>query len=341
MKKFLAILCAAVMAAGLALGITACNKTEEGKYSVYAPDGAPALALAQLCTEEQSEFAINVVKASTITTYVTGEELKADFAIVPVNAAVKTLGSGEKYKMLGTVTHGNLFLLKKASGVEITTENLSTLVGKTVGVINLANVPGLMLKVILQQNNIPFNQLTEGNEVATDKVNLKNISDEEAKTAINPTNAECDYFVVPEPAATTKINATGGKLSKAASLQTLYGGENGYPQAVAVAKTSVIENNSKAVETFINKLKDNQTWINNSETSAETIVNAIQSKLTADLSPTFTAANLNATVIANCGIRFTSNADGKQDVLNILTKLNAVSKNAWGTPADAFFYGVN
>lgn len=328
------------MAVGLALGITACSKAEVGKYKVYAPDGAPALALAKLCTDEQSEFAINVVKASTITTYVTGEELKADFAIVPVNAAVKTLGSGEKYKMLGTVTHGNLFLLKKASGVEITTENLSSLVGKTVGVINLANVPGLMLKVILQQNNIPFNQLTEGTQIATDKVNLKNISDEEAKTAINPTNAECDYFVVPEPAATTKVNATGGKLSVAASLQTLYGGTGGYPQAVAVAKTSIIESDSKAVENFITALKDNQTWINNSATSAETIVNAIQSKLTADLSPTFTAANLNATVIANCGIRFTSNADGKQEVLNILEKLNAVSNNAWGTPVDAFFYGV-
>ncbi|MGN0807934.1 MAG: hypothetical protein ACI4MN_05775 [Candidatus Coproplasma sp.] len=341
MKKFLAILCAAVMAVGLALGITACNKVEVGKYTVYAPDGAPALALAQLCTEEKSEYAVNIVKASTITTYVTGEEPKADFAIVPVNAAVKMLGSGEKYQMLGTVTHGNLFLLKKTDGVEITSENLSTLVGKTVGVINLANVPGLMLKVILQQYNIPFNQLTEGNEIATDKVNLKNISDEEAKTAINPTNTECDYFVVPEPAATTKVNATGGNLSVAASLQTLYGGENGYPQAVAVAKTSVIEKDSKAVENFIKALKDNQTWINDSATSAETIVNAVQSKLTADLAPTFTAANLNATVIANCGIRFTSNADGKQDVLNILSKLNAVSNNAWGTPADAFFYGAN
>lgn len=329
------------MAVGLAFGITACSKTEVGKYKVYAPDGAPALALAQLCTDDKSEFAINVVKASTISAYVTGEELKADFAIIPVNAASKLLGSGEKYQMLGTVTHGNLFLLKKASGEEITTANLSSLVGKTVGVINLANVPGLMLKVILQQNNIPFNQLTDGAEIATDKVNLKNISDEEAKTAINPTNAECDYFVVPEPAATTKVNATGGKLSVAASLQTLYGGTDGYPQAVAVAKTSIIESDSEAVEAFINKLKDNQTWINDSETSAETIVNAIQSRMSGDLAPTFTAANLNATVIANCGIRFTSNADGKQDVLDILAKLNGVSGNAWGTPADAFFYGAN
>lgn len=324
------------MAVGLAFGIAACNKVEVGKYSVYAPDGAPALALAQLCLEEKSEFKINVVNATTISTYVTGANPQADFAIVPVNAASKMLGTGTNYKMLGTVTHGNLFLLKKATGVEITTANLSSLVGKTVGVINLANVPGLMLKVILQQNNIPFNQLTDGAEIATDKVNLKDVKATEAI----PSNAECDYFVVPEPAATTKINGTGGKLSVAASLQTLYGGENGYPQAVAVAKSSVIESDKKAVDNFIKALKDNQSWINDSNTSAETIVNAIKSKLTADLTPTFSAANLNATVIANCGIRFTSNADGKQSVLDILEKLNAVSNNAWGTPADAFFYGI-
>lgn len=337
MKKFLAILCAAITAVGLSIGITACNKVEVGKYKVYAPDGAPALALAQLCTDDKSEYAINVVDSKTISTYVTGENPKADFAIVPVNAAVKMLGSGEKYKMLGTVTHGNLFLLKKANGEEITTANLSTLIGKTVGVINLANVPGLMLKVILQQNSIPFNQLTDGAQIATDKVNLKEVK---ATDAV-PSNTVCDYFVVPEPAATTKINATGGKLSVAASLQTLYGGENGYPQAVAVAKTSVIESDKNAVENFIKALKDNQSWINDSATSAETIVNAIQSKMSGDLAPTFTAANLNSTVISNCGIRFTSNSDGKQSVLDIISRLNAVSNNAWGTPVDAFFYGID
>ena len=77
------------------------------------------------------------------------------------------------------------------------------------------------------------------------------------------------------------------------------------------------------------------------ETSAESIVNAIQSKMSGDLAPTFTAANLNSTVIANCGISFTSNADGKQSVLDIISRLNAVSNNAWGTPADTFFYGID
>lgn len=334
MKKFLAILCAAITCVGLCFGVFACSKKGEG-YQVYAPDGAPALALAKLCAED-SQFDINVVKAETINVFVSGEESAADFAIMPVNAAVKLLGNGQKYQMLGTVTHGNLFLLKKQSGENITSENIISLKGKTVGVINLANVPGLMFKVILREYGIEYNQLTDGADVVSDKVNLKAI----AATEAIPSNTQCDYFVVPEPAATTKVNATSGKLSVAASLQTLYGGASGYPQAVAVAKKSVIENDSKAVEAFISALRENENWLKSETTSAQSIVEAIQSKMPDDTSPTFTAANLNKTVIANCGISFVANSVGKADVLDIIGKLNAVQSNLNLTASDEFFYGI-
>lgn len=335
MKKFLSILCAAITCLGLCFGVAACNKNETG-YKVYAPDGAPALSLAKLCVEDDSQFDINVVKAETITAFVSGEEAAADFAIMPVNAAVKLLGNGQKYQMLGTVTHGNLFLLKKRGGEDISVENLSLLKGKTVGVINLANVPGLMFKVILKEYGIEYNQLTDGAGVASVKVNLKAI----AATEAIPSNAQCDYFVVPEPAATTKVNATGGALSVAASLQTLYGGTNGYPQAVAVAKKSVIENDSKAVESFISALSENENWLKSETTSSQSIVEVIQSKMPTDTSPTFTAANLNKTVIANCGINFVANSVGKADVLDIIGKLNAVQSNLNLTASDEFFYGI-
>lgn len=337
MKKFLAILCAAITCVGLCFGVLGCSEKGDG-YKVYAPDGAPALALAKLCAEDNSKFDVNVVKkAETITAFVSGEEAIADFAIMPVNAAVKLLGDGQKYQMLGTVTHGNLFLLKKQNGENITVENLSSLKGKTVGVINLANVPGLMLKVILNDNGVEYNQLTDGADVVSDKVNLKAI----AATEAIPSNAQCDYFVVPEPAATTKVNASeDGKLSVAASLQTLYGGTNGYPQAVAVAKKSVIEKDVDAVEEFVSALQENESWLAAETTSAQSVVQAVQSKMPADTAPTFTAANLTKTVIANCGIRFVSNANGKAEVLNIISKLNAVQSNLNLTASDEFFYGV-
>ena len=76
-------------------------------------------------------------------------------------------------------------------------------------------------------------------EKATDKVNL---------IAFDPTNVTpaggCDYYLCPEPAASTKIKGTASAqkhFRMAGDLQALYGGEEGYPQAVLVAKKSILE----------------------------------------------------------------------------------------------------
>ena len=134
----------------------------DGKISVYAPDGAPALGLAKLMATNETvncaEIEYNVVNATTIQTFVTGATPKADVCVLPVNLAVKLLGSGEKYTMLGTLTHGNLFIVSNG-GKTITKQNISSLRGKTVGVVNLAQVPGLTLKTILKDNGIDFEVL--------------------------------------------------------------------------------------------------------------------------------------------------------------------------------------
>lgn len=336
MKKFLAVLLSAVVAIACAFGVAGCDNGKGEKFKVYAPDGAPALSLCALNQTEADEyFDVSVVQADTIGSYVSGK-MQADIAVMPVNAAVKLLGSGEKYKMLGTVTHGNLYLLKKKSGEDISSAtDLSKLVGKTVGVINLANVPGLTFKVILQDNGIAFNELKDGAAVAQDKVNLKNVTALE----VIPSNSDCDYFVVFEPAASARVKATGGNLEFAGNLQTLYGGSNGYPQAVAVAKASLIAENKEAISAFISSFNVTKAWLENENTTAQAILSAVDNMTKGDLSHAFTAANLSKEVIANCGINFVGNQTGKAAVLAFMGKLNAVSNDSsWGTPSDAFFY---
>ena len=336
MKKFFAIIAATVVCLACAFFAFGCNK-DSGKLKVFAPDGAPALALAGISqTEADKYFDVSVVDAGNINAYVSGN-MEADIAIMPVNAAVKLLGSGEKYKMIGTVTHGNLYLMKKEGGQDIAaTADLTNLVGKTVGVINLANVPGLTFKVILNDNGLEYNELKDGAEKQADKVNLKSVTPQE----VTPANADCDYYVVAEPVATTKANATGGKLSVAGNLQTLYGGAYGYPQAVAVAKNSVIENNQKAVSAFAASFGHTESWLASESTSSQDILGAIDKMTKGDLSHMFTADNLTKAVIANCGIRYElNNAGSKEEVRLFMQKLNAVSNNAWGTPDfEKFFY---
>ncbi len=335
MKKFLAMIATVALCIACALGIAGCTNKADGKYAVYAPDGAPALSLAALAKNESDNFDVQFVKAETIKNYVTGTNPEADFAVLPVNAAVNFLRDGESYKMLGTVTHGNLYLMKKQGGEDISSAaDLTKLVGKTVGIINLANVPGLTFKVILNDNNIAFNELKEGVDISSEAVNLRALSD--ASQAI-PSNLTCDYFVVPEPAATTKQAVTNGKLSIAGSLQTLYGGENGYPQAVAVVKASVAESDKAAVDKFINSFNGN--FLTAESTTASEIAEIIRTHYSSDTAPTFTAENLTPAVIANCGIRFVSAQVCKAEVIAFMEKFNAVSAPlSWGIPSDNFFY---
>lgn len=320
MKKFLALLSALVLTVACAVGVAGCNKDSDGgKLSVYVPDGAPALSVATLANSDK--FAVHVIDAGIITTKVGGANPQADIAIMPVNAASKILGNGDTYQMLGTVTHGNLFLLKKQGGEDISTPaDLAKLENKTVGVINLANVPGLTFKTILNDNQL------------LGKVTLIDVK----PLQVVPTNSDCDFFLVPEPVATTKANETS--LSVAGSLQTLYGGENGYPQAVAVAKKSVIENNSDEIAEFMNGFATTKSWLMLDETTGEQIVSAIDSMTDGDLAHMFTAANLTKEVIANCGINFVPSAQCKEEVITFMQKFNAVSNNAWGTIDDKFFY---
>ena len=184
----------------------------------------------------------------------------------------------------------------------------------------------------LADNNVPYCDFS--GEVDSAKVNLVGLAD---GTAVTPV-VDCDYFVVPEPAATTKINATQGKLSLAGSLQTLYGDGNGYPQAVLVAKKSVIANYSDTINSLISSFADNYNWLVSNDTSAETIVNAIVSALPDGTAPTFTANNLNKTVIANCGIGFINATNAKASVLAYLNKINGITANSFGVPVDGFFY---
>lgn len=142
--------------------VTASGLTDASReIDVYMPDGAPALSMAQLLNDENEfgcDLSYNVVPATTIQTYVTGEDPQAEICVLPVNAAAKLLGSGENYQMLATLTHGNIYILSaKHTDTQITADNLATLLeGKRVGCIQLSNVVGLTLQSVLKANGIEY-----------------------------------------------------------------------------------------------------------------------------------------------------------------------------------------
>lgn len=123
-----------------------------GSYSVFMPDGAPALAMAKLIADENMlgrTVSYSVISSSDIGPTVV--QNKADVAILPVTAASKTIGTGENYVMLGVVTHGNLFIMSNKHF-----DGIKDLSGETIGVIQQGQVPDLTLKAVLKKNGVSY-----------------------------------------------------------------------------------------------------------------------------------------------------------------------------------------
>jgi len=335
MKKVISSLLVLSLSAVALIGGVACNNQEENSgdltVKIYMPDGAPALAMAKFMSENKEDCDFNVVEASTIATYVTGESPQADLCVLPLNAASKLLGTGDTYTMLGTVTHGNLYLLSTNNETVLETgSDLSKLAGKKVGTIQINNVPGLTLKMLLEKNGVNYKE-------GENKAELIPISD--PKT-ISPALGY-DYYLAAEPLASTKVKMTANTPSPfhiVGDLQKLYGGENGYPQAVLVAKNTFVEENTTWVNSFVEKMEDVASWLNAETTEVSTIVNAVSQNLTAGLTPSLNTANLTKAVIKNCGVWFTGAQEGKQEVNDFLQSLIEVDSSFAKPVAEKFFY---
>ncbi len=134
---------------------TATGDFTEDTVKVYAPDGAPALAIAKFINENETfgtdkTFEYNVVKAENI-----GEIVikgTGDIVILPVNAASKLYkkNTADPYKLVSVLTHGNLYLM---CSEEITVDGLKD---KTIGVFNMGGVPDLTFRAVLNKIGYKF-----------------------------------------------------------------------------------------------------------------------------------------------------------------------------------------
>ena len=141
-------------------GSSTTEPTEKTYYTIVAPDGAPAMALAQFMyldrvpdqDSEEDDHDYRIVSATKLAPYVMNKT--ADVILMPVNAAAKIAGTGSDYQMVGVATHGNLYIVSNQN-----ISSLNDLKGKQVGVIGQGNVPDLTLRYVLNQNEIIYKQV--------------------------------------------------------------------------------------------------------------------------------------------------------------------------------------
>ncbi len=327
-KRGLAVFSSFLVAACLFSGCNGGEEQEKEDIVVYMPDGAPAMALAGAMAEDTETDGVEyrVVAPALISSKVTAkkEEENADLCVLPVTAASKLLGDGERYRLLGTLTHGNLYLVAKGEGAL----DLRALVGKRVGVLQINEVPGLTFKATLNGRNLPWQELKNGGEIAADKVNLLAISGADAVGSV-----EAEYFLLAEPAATAQAKK-GYRI--VGDLQELYGEGKGYPQAVLVAKRSIAEK-KEVVEDFLDLVQKSAAWLRTA--SGEEIVAAVASHIEdSGAATSLKAPLLTAEVVARCGVRFTYAAEDYQEIGDFLTALCEVNDKAAAIPNQNFYW---
>lgn len=358
--KTAALLLAAGMLSSVCL--VGCGSGEESssqnqentmqEVSVYMPDGAPAMAFAKLMKEdtETDNVTYKVVNPTTIGPKLTSkdEAQNADICVLPVTAASKLVGDGTRYQMLGVVTNGNLCILSKDENLKSAFEgssyqDISYLVGKTVGVMKINDLPGVTFKAILDGYGVAWQELKNDGEVAADKVNLKAITD---ATAIDPLATDISCYVVAEPAASVQVKKKG--FTNVCTVDLLYdtvahsGGMSafsGYPQAVMVAKCSLLQEEADWINNFLKDVERSIASLNSGELTGEEIVSVITAHQEDPYyKTTLNAAVLTADVIARCAVRFANNTSAKTAVQTYLTHLQGVEATAAKAVGDSFFY---
>ncbi len=301
-----------------------CRAVPEGEVTVYMPDGAPALALAKCLAEDTDGDGVSYSVVDTskemkaLLSHLTNkdDEKNADFCVLPVTAGAKLLGSGEKYKALGIVTQGNLYLVA-GSPEKTYTDDVSALVGKTVQVAKMNEVPGLTLKAVLDRKGVAW-QVLDGVERADGKVNL-------TTATLDP-----DVELLAEPAVSKRV--ASGKGFVVGDLQKMYGDEGGYPQAILVGKRSFLESYPAFTQEFLEKVKDGASWL--ATATAETLFTAITSHYDDGHTPAFGVENLGAETVARCGIRFDGGESAKARIETYLTEVG------FALPSTAFYWGA-
>ncbi len=284
MKKFImGAVCVAACAvlACSAIGFAACTTSggTDDVYKVYAPDGAPALGLAYLMSQDTADAEDDAETASAVAS--------AAVSYAPAEYGIATVATEPSAESLDGTQDGT------QDGTEEGT-----------------SLDAVRLKAI------------EATQIGTD--------------------TDCDYYLAPEPAASTKVNAmSGAGLAFAGDLQELYSGasgtdgETGYPQAVIVVKKDLVS--KSVIGDFLDAVAYGAEWLLDESTSAETIVNAVTSHLPADTTPTFTAANLSKTVIEHSAVYYTAAKDCKTAINTYMEQVNAVADSSFGTAEEAFF----
>ena len=332
MKKFFALFFTLLFGILSAFGVSCANEQTE-ELTFYAPDGAPALAIAKFINDNEN-FGMNAnvdykVVSSTDIGGVMSQG-KGDFIVMPVNAASKLYkaNANSPYVMTAVITHGNLYLMSSDG-----TNTLEGLKGKVVGVIGQGLVPDLTLKAILSDSEL-LEETLVGDTATDGKITLRYF---QTATDMIPLLKQGVLTVglLPEPASTNLTKVANNREWTRVDVQALYDSTtNAYPQAVLMVRKSVYEQYKTQIDAMDGLFSANVQWVKDNVESAVSVVN---SKLIEGVTPSLDATKITTQVVDNCKIYYQSSQSAKQSVKDYIDRIIAVNAQSAKAITDDFF----
>ncbi len=315
------------LAVAALFSFAACKPEAQTDLKVFVPDGAPALALAQLMSENKqfdvANVSYHIVTGDQIAAKVSSQE--ADIAILPTNAAATLYAKGVDIKLVSSNVFGLLYLMGSKN-----VTSLAELKGEIVYNIGQGNTPDITFQYILEKNGIEFeisDKPVEG------KVALQYVSDGSELIPLLK-QGKATFGILGEPAATNamKVASVSRLFDIQEEWKKVTGSKESFPQASLVIKGSLLESHPKFVKEFLAAVEKSASWLPENAEAAGTALKNNGSLLNTAL---FTED-----VISRCNVRFVGAKEAKAEVmtyLNVLYEFNAKSVGG-KLPDDAFFY---
>lgn len=335
MKKLVTILLTLILCltSFSAIGCISPSNNGPKNISFYAPDGAPALAIAKFINDNENFGLDGVIDYKIVSANDIGGVMsqgKGDFIIMPVNAASKLYKAktSSPYVMTAVITHGNLYLMSSDG-----TNSLEQLKGKVVGVIGQGLVPDLTFKAILSDKGL-IEDVVVGDTATDGKITLRYFQSAQDMIPLLKQGV-LSVGLLPEPAATNLTKKANNREWTRTDIQNLYDSEQkAYPQAVLMVRKSIYDAQKTQINGMAEYFNTNAQWI---KENTESAIKAVNSKLGEGITPSLNAETISATVIENCKIYFKSASISKDYVKTYLNKIISVSAQSAVSVTDDFF----
>lgn len=319
MKKLVVFLIVAVTL----LTCILCGCTPSETITLFVPDGAPALAVANIINDKQ----VGGREVNTVVT--TGEDVvakcasgEADMAVLPTNAAVKICSDRDDYLLFTVNVYGLLYVLG--------TENISSIAdlqGETLYSIGLGNTPEYVFKTICDASQVSYD--------ANGGIEIKYEAD--GSTIIPQiVSGKAKFALLGEPAATNLINkaaSQGLTVYRLFDLQQLWqqvtqSDSVGYPQASMIVKKDLLT--SKFAQQLFLKLTDNYAFLTDNCNTLNDLMKQAGSSLD---------VNYTVEIIDRCNLKLTMAQDAKADIERYLETFSAMQK--YLPINDSIYYEAN